>query len=564
MEPNEVTPNPETDGGESALPETPQEANGNGTGRPRMRRRHIGLVVLVALVVIGVPVIYHFVSYTQHHPSTDDAAVDGEMYQISPRISGRVTKVYVTDNEVVREGQLLVDIDPSDVEKQLVEARAALATEQSNARAAGVNVPIVATTTLSARGQAAAALGASRALTEAARHQVNVGHAQIASAGAGEEAARASAADTANTITSARAGIESARAMLVSAEAGIKASQDGIAAAQAGVRGAEDSASVAASDVTAARATAKRAAADAKRARSLFDQSAIPQSQLDAYEESATTSEARVVGAEKRYSAADASLAQAKANLSAAQNAREQAVARRDQAQATLAQAQASYQSAQENANVMQARTRQASASVKQAERGLQELQSTVNQRQSGVQQAQAALRGTDAGPMQVQAASEQANTTIARVQQAQARVDELLLQLSYTRIYAPHDGVVSQKNVNPGHAVTPGQPLMAVVDLSDIFLTANYKETQLRHMKVGDQATFTVDAYPGRTFLGHVESLSPGTGSVFALLPPENATGNFTKIVQRLPVRIKVDGGSDETHPLRLGMSVVTAVTVQ
>jgi membrane fusion protein (multidrug efflux system) len=80
----------------------------------------------------------------------------------------------------------------------------------------------------------------------------------------------------------------------------------------------------------------------------------------------------------------------------------------------------------------------------------------------------------------------------------------------------------------------------------------------------VDDQATFTVDAYPGRTFVGHVESLSPGTGSVFALLPPENATGNFTKIVQRLPVRIKVDGGADGEHPLRLGMSVVTSVTVQ
>jgi membrane fusion protein, multidrug efflux system len=563
LEPNETTPNPETNGGESALPETPP-ANGNGVPRRRMRKRHIGLLVLVILVIVGAPMLYHFITYVQHHPSTDDAAVDGELYQVSPRIAGRVTKVYVTDNDVVREGQLLVDIDPGDIEKQLAEARAALATEQSNARAVGINVPIVATTTLSSRGQAAAALGASRAQTEAARHQVNVGHAQIASAGAGEDAARASVADTANTIASARAGLSSAQAALVSAEAGIKAAQDGVTAAQAGVQGADDSASVAASDVTAARATAKRAAADVKRSRNLFAQNAIPQSQLDVAEENATTSEARVAGAEKRHSAANASLAQAKANLSSAQNAQQQASARRDQAQAAIAQAQATYQSAQENANIMQARARQASASVKQAERGLQELQANVSQRQSGVAQAQAALRGTDAGPMQVQAAGEQANTTIARVQQAQARVEELLLQLSYTKIYAPHDGVVSQKNVNPGHAVTPGQPLMAVVDLAETFLTANYKETQLRHMRVGDQVKFTVDAYPGRDFVGHVESLSPGTGSVFALLPPENATGNFTKIVQRLPVRIAVDGGADETHPLRLGMSVVSVVTVQ
>jgi membrane fusion protein, multidrug efflux system len=109
---------------------------------------------------------------------------------------------------------------------------------------------------------------------------------------------------------------------------------------------------------------------------------------------------------------------------------------------------------------------------------------------------------------------------------------------------------------------VQVGQPLLTVVDLTHIYVTANFKETQLAGIHVGSPAEFTVDAYPGRTFHGHVASLSPGTGAVFSLLPPENATGNFTKVVQRVPIRIASDSGADANHPLRIGMSVNATVT--
>src|SRR6266699_3929467 len=147
-----------------------------------------------------------------------------------------------------------------------------------------------------------------------------------------------------------------------------------------------------------------------------------------------------------------------------------------------------------------------------------------------------------------------------ARVGAARAARDQAALNLSYTRITAPASGVVSKKTVELGQLVQAGQPLMSVVPLEDVWITANLKETQIEAVKPGEPVDFTVDAYPGLHFRGHVESLSPATGARFSLLPPDNATGNFTKVVQRVPVRIRPDK-PDPAHPLRPGMSVVVTI---
>ena len=140
---------------------------------------------------------------------------------------------------------------------------------------------------------------------------------------------------------------------------------------------------------------------------------------------------------------------------------------------------------------------------------------------------------------------------------------DQAALQLSYTVLTAPADGVVSKKSAEPGQLVQAGQPLMTVVPLADVWVVANLKETQVRDVVPGDSAEIHVDAYPGRTFLGVVESISPATGAKFSLLPPDNATGNFTKVVQRLPVKIRFAGPQDNGAVLRPGMSVnVTIAT--
>ena len=171
---------------------------------------------------------------------------------------------------------------------------------------------------------------------------------------------------------------------------------------------------------------------------------------------------------------------------------------------------------------------------------------------------ADAAARAADAGLAAAQAALLGAD---ARVAAARAMRDQAALNLSYARITAPSAGVVSKKTVELGQLVQPGQPLMSVVPLSEVWVTANLKETQIQDVTAGDPVDFTVDAYPGVHFCGKVESLSPATGAKFSLLPPDNATGNFTKVVQRVPVRIQLCGPQDLKHELRPGMSVVTTI---
>ena len=144
-----------------------------------------------------------------------------------------------------------------------------------------------------------------------------------------------------------------------------------------------------------------------------------------------------------------------------------------------------------------------------------------------------------------------------AQIARRQAELEESRLNLSYTKVYAPADGYITRKSVEPGNNILPGQPLMALVALDDAWVTANYKERQLTHVAPGQKVEFSVDTYPGRTFTGTVESVMAGTGAAFSLLPPENATGNYVKVVQRIPVKIVFDKESDPRHLLRVGMSV-------
>jgi len=183
-------------------------------------------------------------------------------------------------------------------------------------------------------------------------------------------------------------------------------------------------------------------------------------------------------------------------------------------------------------------------------------LQEIVSKQQ--LDAVEAAARAADAALAAAQAALLAAD---ARVGAARAARDQAALNLSYTRVIAPASGVVSKKTVELGQLVQAGQPLMSVVPLEDVWVTANLKETEVADVKPGEPVDFTVDAYPGRHFTGHVQSLSPATGARFSLLPPDNATGNFTKVVQRVPVRVRPDK-VDPAHPLRPGLSVV--VTIQ
>lgn len=178
---------------------------------------------------------------------------------------------------------------------------------------------------------------------------------------------------------------------------------------------------------------------------------------------------------------------------------------------------------------------------------------------------AQRATAAEQVGVARQQVASAQQQIAVAQavVKQRQADLDNARLQLSYTTIAAPADGIVSRKNVQPGQVVGPGQQLMGLVASNRTWVIANFKETQLEDMKVGQKVKLEVDAYPNEEFEGHIESLSAATGARFALLPPDNASGNFVKVTQRVPVKIVLDK-VDAEHPLRAGMSVNAVVAVK
>jgi len=183
-------------------------------------------------------------------------------------------------------------------------------------------------------------------------------------------------------------------------------------------------------------------------------------------------------------------------------------------------------------------------------------------------QQLDAAEAASLAADAQLDAARKQVDAAKAGLQGADARLaaavasrDQSALNLSYTTITAPISGVVSRKTIELGQLVQAGQPTMTIVPLDDVWVVANLKETEVRDVTPGAKAEIQVDSYPGRKFTGHVESLSPATGAKFSLLPPDNATGNFTKVVQRIPVRITIDGPMDPSHPLRPGMSVTATI---
>jgi membrane fusion protein (multidrug efflux system) len=261
-------------------------------------------------------------------------------------------------------------------------------------------------------------------------------------------------------------------------------------------------------------------------------------------------------------------LDQAEADLRTAQaatgsrGAAGQAVA---QLQATRAEAA----SATATVAAAEARFRQASADLERY-RGLaaakivsaQQLDAAQAARDAAEADLQAAQKQAAAAGSQVSASGAAVRGADARLAAAEASVENARLQLGYATLLAPNDGVVAKRNAEPGALVQVGQNLLSLVPEKEVWVTANLKETQLADVDVGDPAEFTVDAYHGRTFHGKVESLSPATGARFALLPPDNATGNFTKVVQRVPVRIAVDTDADPQHPLRPGMSVDVTIT--
>ncbi len=254
----------------------------------------------------------------------------------------------------------------------------------------------------------------------------------------------------------------------------------------------------------------------------------------------------------------DVSLASAEANLASAQSKLTEAEAQQNVAQASLGQAKADLVSAQATAD-------NAKSDLERNERLFQthvidrrEYDASVAQAKSAVANVESATKKVASQEAQVRLTSAQYVTASAEEKQWEAQLHQAQLQLSYTKIFAPYDGRVTKKSVEPGNYVQPGQTLFS------LWVVANFKETQLKQMRVGQPVSVRVDAIPGRNFSAHVESFQVGTGGRFTLLPPENATGNFVKVVQRVPVKIVFDEPSADLERLWPGESVEPKVNVR
>jgi membrane fusion protein (multidrug efflux system) len=279
------------------------------------------------------------------------------------------------------------------------------------------------------------------------------------------------------------------------------------------------------------------------------------------------------VNTTSQVSSSEADVASARAGISAAKQSFQAAKAQLAEAEANNVKAQTDlerYKQLVDKQEISQQQYDQAIASAKAqaaavdaAKANADAAQSQVTQAQGKLVQAQANLSSARTAPRQMEVIRSRAASALAQVQQKKAALDQAQLNLQYTKIVAPVDGVVSDRTVDVGQNVAPGQELMKVIPLNDIWITANFKETQLREMKVGQAVTIEVDA-SGRKYKGKVNSFAGATGARFSLLPPENATGNYVKVVQRIPVKIVLDPGEDKDQSLRPGMSVDPKVWIR
>jgi membrane fusion protein (multidrug efflux system) len=275
-------------------------------------------------------------------------------------------------------------------------------------------------------------------------------------------------------------------------------------------------------------------------------------SQVSSAEADVRSARSGIDAANKQFQAAKAQLEQAEANNVKAQNDLGRYKQLVDKQEISLQQYDQAVAAAKAGAAAVDSARATAAAS-----------ESQVNQAKDRLLQSEANWRNSQTAPQQMQVTRSRAASAVAQAQQKKAALDQAQLNLQYTKIVAPVAGVISDRTVEVGQNVSPGQELLKVIPLNDVWITADFKETQLREMKVGQPVDIEVDAN-GKTYKGKVDSIAGASGARFSLLPPENATGNYVKVVQRVPVKIVLDPGENSDHYLRPGMSVDPKVWIR
>ncbi|MCU1290938.1 MAG: family transporter [Acidobacteria bacterium] len=421
----------------------------------------VGAILLAATLIGSV-----YWVYARQYESTDDAFIDGDIVQISPKISAYVTKVLVKENQAVKKGDLLVELNTEELEARLEQAKAELRAAEAK------------------RGQAEAQTLLTRRTASASRTQAR---SNVETAQTNVEQTRLAAGAKQSEIRQAQTAVKTARANLAQAQAQIPQMESNLQLAET----------------------------EYNRRLGLFNRGDVSRQSLDIA-------------------------------ANAVESARAQAAATRKQVEAA------------------QARVEEAEAGVGTAQENYRQSLSQIELTRSQVNESTGRLEDADAAPERIAASESEIDTARAAVAQAETFVAKAELDLSYARIHAPEDGFVTRKNVHEGQLVQPGAILMALSQSKEIWVVANFKETQFERMRVGQPVEIKVDAYPNKVFRGKIESFQAGTGSRFSVLPSENASGNFVKVVQRIPVKIVFEEKPENIHLLVPGMSVQPRVKVR
>lgn len=457
------------------------------------KRSKIPIYVVSFLIFVSLigGVIYWL--YTRQFETTDDAFIEGNIVQISPKISAHISKIFVGENQFVKKGDLLIQLESKEFEIKVEKAKAELKAAQSTREKSLANVALTRKT-----GKA----NLNQAISNLETTKVSIDKARI-------------------TSNSKENGIEIARTQIKTAEANLRQIEAQIPSSQAYLEQVK-------AQLPASEANLEMAQTEYSRYLSLFEAGDVSKQTVDR---------------------AKSSLSQAKSDF--------------DSAKKQIEIAQSNLNSVRQQINVANARLIEAKTNAKNAENDFRNSQTEINSAQSQSNESLGRVEEAKAFPEKVQIEESGVSNAEAQIAQAEANLTQAELELSYTKIYAPEDGFITKKNVQEGQLVQSDQALMAVSQ-PEIWVVANFKETQIEKIKPGQTVLIYVDAYPNLILNGTVESFQAGTGSRFNVFPPENAGGNFVKVVQRIPVKIRFDESDERLKLLVPGMSVIPKIKVK
>lgn len=497
----------------------------------------IGTAVAAVLIVglIWGLSIYH---YGQNHESTDDAYVAGNLINVSPIISGTLSKLLVDEGDKIKKNTVIARLEDSGPLALLAQSQAAYLAAESQLPQAQSSLQYQQQATDASIRKAQAELASQEAKTAGALQQVTL-----------------SRNTTINQVKQAQSQIVQAQAQAAQSEAQVQTALAALSAQQQAVQTAQRAADAATANIGIARANTIRFQRDETRYAKLVQQEAVTPQQYDAARAAADSAQSQLDTSTYQAAQAKSQVTQTRAGVA--------------QARFQVEAARRAAAAAHKQVDVTRAGLGIAEANGTQV--GIQQANVANNQGQNAG--ALADLATAQAGRTNIQLRENQILTARAGVLQAKAALQNAQVTENDTFIYAPSDGTVVKKAANVGDALSPGQAILTVTQGDYVYVTANYKETQLRFVKPNQPAEVQVDSFPGLIFKGHVKSINETTGATQALLPPDNATGNFTKVVQRIPVRIELDAAKDdedkkyarsaEILALRQGMSVNATVDV-